>query len=111
MCDFQNRLRKLESEREDRMFASKWAACFIYLPCLIALGHGFLLIVIDLSAASHSIVMASLLGLVAASISTIREKIIRQDKALQQLQERYEMLEQRAQATESYEGQENEKAN
>jgi len=42
---------------------------------------------IDPSEASHSIVMASLLGLVAASISTIRMQIIRQDKAIKQLQE------------------------
>ena len=83
------------------MFASKRLAFIIWLPCLIALGHGCFVMVIDPSEASHSILMASLLSLVCGSLAMVRSKVIRQDKALQQLQERCEMLEQKSVAIKS----------
>lgn len=86
MSIYHSRSRKLESERADRMFASKRMAFFVHVPCLIALGHGFLVIAIDAGRATHSILMASLLGLVAGSISSNRQKILRQDEVIQQLE-------------------------
>ncbi len=87
MSIYHSRFRKLEAERADRIFASKWSAFFIILPCLIALVHGFLLIASDAGEATHSLLMASLLGLVAGSISSNRRKILQQDRVIQQLQE------------------------
>ena len=87
MSIYHSRSRKLESERADRMFASKQAACLIFLPCLIALGHGLIVMAINAGEAGQSLVMASLLGLVAGSISSNRRKILQQDKVIQQLEE------------------------
>jgi len=101
MSDFLNHLLKLDSKREDRWFASKRVAFYIYLPCLIALGHGLLMMAIDPVVGIPSLLMGSALSIVCGSICENREKIIRQDKALQQLQERYEMLEQKEVATKS----------
>lgn len=104
---FQNRLQKLDSEREDRMFSSKMAAFFIFLPALIALSHAFLMISLGLPEASHpTLIMGSLLSLVAGSIGSIRAKIIRQDAVIKQLQECQEVLKQKAQATKSFEASE-----
>lgn len=87
MCIYHSRFRKLEEERADRVFASKWSAFFIILPCLIALAHGFLLLPTNPGEATHSLLMASFLGLVAVSISSNRRKILQQDRVIQQLQE------------------------
>lgn len=84
---YHGQLRKLESERADRIYRSKWSSFYIFIPCYIALGHGLFMIAIDAVGAPHSILMASLLGLVGASISSNRQKILRQDKVIQQLQE------------------------
>lgn len=105
MSGFQSRLRKLDTEREDRMFASKTAALLLFAPCIIALAFGFFKVAVGVDS-SDALVTASLLSLVCGSLDLIRKKIIRQDKAIQHLQERYEMLEHKAMAAKSYEGQE-----
>ena len=93
------------------MFASKVQVWSIFLPCIITLFYGLLVMAIDPVRGITSLVMASALALVCGSIGENRGKIVQQDINLQRLQERYEMLEQKELATESYDGQENEKAN
>jgi len=75
------------------MFASKRQAYLVFAPCVIALGFAFFKIAIGVEA-SDAIVMASLLSLVCGSLGMNRAKIIRQDKAIQQLQECCEELKQ-----------------
>ena len=84
---YHGQLRKFESERADRMYRSKWSSFYIFIPCYIALGHGLFLTAINSEGAAHSILMTSLLGLVGVSIRSNRQKILRQDKVIQQLLE------------------------
>ena len=88
MSSYNNWLRKLESERVDRAFASKQAVFLIWAPCYIALGNGLLWMAIDPGGeTNYPLLMACLFGLVAASISSNRRKILQQDKVIQQLEE------------------------
>lgn len=84
-----SRSRKLESERADRMFASKRLACLLYAPCLIPLAGAFLLLRLEITGPTTTvyIAMASLLGLVSGFLDMFRRKIIRQDEAIKELQE------------------------
>ena len=85
-----SRSRKLESERADRMFASKRLACLLYAPCLIPLAAGaFLLLALEITGPTTTvyIAMGSLLALVTGFLDMFRRKIIRQDEAIKELQE------------------------
>lgn len=87
MSIYHTQSRKLESEHAYKKLDSKWSEFYIFIPCWLALVHGIALDMIDLGKGDHSIVMASLLALVAGSISSNRKKILQQHKVIQQLQE------------------------
>ena len=86
MSNSQSRLQKLDAEREDRLFASKRWAFLLYAPCVIPLVAGFYSIAMGLEASNY-IIMASMLSLVSGALDMFRRKVIRQDKAIKQLQE------------------------
>ena len=82
-----SRLEKKAQEEDNEKFASKKQGIFIFLPCWIAIGAGFLHIAMGLEA-THYLITGSLLALVCGSLGQLRAKIIQQNQAIQMLQEK-----------------------
>ena len=84
-----SRLEKKAQEEDNQKFASKKMGFFIYLPCWIPIILAFFLLTMGMaSEASPYIVMGSMLALVCGSLGQMREKIIRQNQAIQILREK-----------------------
>ena len=91
MNNYMSRLEKKAQEEDNQKFASKKQGIFIFLPCWIAIGAGFLHIAMGLEA-SHYLITGSLLALVCSSLGQLRAKIIQQTQAMQILQEKLDEL-------------------
>ena len=87
MNSYVSRLEKKAQEEDNQKFASKKQGIFIFLPCWIAIGAGFLHIAMGLEA-THYLITGSLLALVCSSVGQLRAKIIQQNQAIQMLQEK-----------------------
>jgi len=89
MNNYMSRLEKKAQEEDNQKFASKKMGFFIYLPCWIPIILAFFLLVIGMaSEASPYSMIGSLLALGCGSRGQMREKIIRQNQAIQILQEK-----------------------
>jgi len=85
---------RYQNKVKDRYFASKRHAILIYSPCWIAIISAFIHIAMGLEA-THYLITGSLLALVCGSLDSCRSKIMRQDQAIQQLQERLKEVKER----------------
>ena len=91
MNSYMSRLEKKAQEEDNQKFASKKQGIFIFLPCWIAIGAGFLHIAMGLEA-THYLITGSLLALVCGSLGQLRAKIIQQNQAIQILHEKLDKL-------------------
>jgi len=91
MNSYMSRLDKKAQEEDNQKFASKKQGIFIFLPCWIAIGAGFLHIAMGLEA-SHYLITGSLLALVCSSLGQLRAKIIQQNQTIQILHEKLDKV-------------------
>ena len=89
MNSYVSRLEKKAQEEDNQKFASKKQGIFIFLPCWIAIGAGFLHIAMGLEA-THYLITGSLLALVCGSLGQLRAKIIQQNQTIKILQEKFD---------------------
>jgi len=91
MNSYMSRLEKKAQEENNQKFASKKQGIFIFLPCWIAIGAGFLHIAMGLEA-THYLITGSLLALVCGSVGQLRAKIIQQNQTIQILHEKLDKV-------------------
>jgi hypothetical protein len=91
MSDLQSRLKEIELERADRLFASKWWAGILYTPGLLALAVAVFSLARGVVSESTSvlILIATLFNLVSVPLDVFRKKILRQDEAIKLLQQQF----------------------
>jgi hypothetical protein len=83
------RIKLKEEARLDKQFGSKWFTLFIFIPSIITLAASILLIAIgDSEGANVYIVAAIVANPLGGVLEAFRRKIIRQDQAIRELQEK-----------------------
>ena len=91
MSSLAERIKLKEEARLDKQFASKWFTLFIFMPSIITLTASILLVSIgDGEGANVYIVAAIVANLLGGVLEAFRRKIIRQDQAIRELQEKLE---------------------